>query len=180
MSRIQLIGFAAAIALSGAAAAQLSQTPEGVRMKDGGVAQGATLISSYEPYRPAGDTAKQDRAKNRAIVARFFQLPIGMERAALYGPEGVKQIPGMGAQWVGAEAQRKNNVQNQTLFPGWSWSKIVIWDTQDPTVFWVEAEGHTGPGQTPAFSNHYVNQFVVKNGKIVQFREFGTPLVLTK
>lgn len=55
----------------------------------------------------------------------------------------------------------------------------MIWDTQNPTFFWVEAEGCTAPGRTPAFSNHCVNQVVMKNGKILQFREFGSPVVLT-
>jgi len=86
----------------------------------------------------------------------------------------------MGIQWQGAGAQLKNNEQNQTLFPGWSWKNVVIWDTQDPTVFFVEADGNTAPGATPPSANHYVMQLVVKSGKIALFREFLVPLKLTR
>jgi len=183
MKKIQSACFALAcsllLATPALAADTLEQTAEGVKY-NGNLVSGANVIPSYEPYEAQADTGVQDRAKNRAVIARFFQLPIGAERAGLYARDGVKQIPSMGVQWIGLDAQLKNNAQNEGLFPGWSWSKVVIWDTSDPTVFWVEAQGHTGPGQEPAYSNHYVMQMVAKDGKIALFREFGTPLTLTK
>jgi hypothetical protein len=73
-----------------------------------------------------------------------------------------------------------NNEQNKTAFPGWHWMRVTVWDAQDPTAFWVEANGATGPGLKPECSNHYMCQVIVKNGKIVLFREFQAPLKLTK
>jgi len=169
----------AAVAIP-AHAQTLKQLPEGVALGDErAVAQGATLLSSYETHQPSVEQSGQVRATNRATVSRFFELPIGPERARLYADDGVKQIPHMGIQWEGVEAQIKNNEQNQTLFRGWSWKNVVIWDTQDPTVFFVEADGSTAPGATSPSANHYVMQLVVKSGKIALFREFLVPMKLT-
>lgn len=178
--RFLLAGAALLSTAGSVSAAPLSETPEGV-LYEGNVVSGAQVIHSYEPLKASGEaTPSTERAANKAVIAHFFELPIGEERARLYADDGVKQIPSMGVQWIGLDAQLKNNKQNETLFPGWTWAKVVIWDTSDPTVFWVEAEGRTGAGRIPAYSNHYVMQMVAKGGKIVLFREFGTPLTLTK
>ena len=171
---------AAAAVVIPANAQMLRQLPEGVALGDEqAIAQGATLLSSYDTHQPSAEGG-QVRASNRATVTRFFKLPIGPERARLYASDGVKQIPHMGIQWKGANGQMRNNEQNQSLFPGWSWKNVVVWDTQDPTVFFVEADGNTAPGATPSSANHYVMQLVVKSGKIALFREFMVPIKLTR
>ncbi|MCC7462358.1 MAG: PhzA/PhzB family protein [Gammaproteobacteria bacterium] len=163
-----------------AAESVLSQGPEGVLL-DGNLVSGAALLQRYTPHQPAARTAApgQDRERNRGTIQRFFALPIGADRARLYARDGVKQIPAMGVQWRGMDNQLRNNEQNTKLFPGWAWNSVVIWDTQDPTVFWAEAEGATAPGATPHWANHYVMQYVVEDGAIVLFREFGTPVNLS-
>ncbi len=159
----------------------LVQTPEGVQLnKDpNAVARGATLLRGYESYPATPGDAAQDRGENREVIARFFALPIGDERAELYAADGVKQIPAMGLQWEGLEAQHQNNDQNTELFFGWTWDNVQIWDTQDPSVFWVEADGRTAPGAKMPASGHYIVQVVVKNRKIALLREFKTPMILT-
>jgi hypothetical protein len=122
---------------------------------------------------------EQDGDRNREVVARFFALPIGDERAELYAADGVKQIPIMGIQWVGLEAQHKNNDQNIELFPGWTWNSVQVWETQDPSVFWVEADGATAPGAEMPSSGHYIVQVVVKDQKIALLREFKIPMILS-
>lgn len=170
-----LVLFAAAAMLPQAAISQtLQQVPDGVLL-DGNLVSGATLLTTYEHTTPAA-SAGQDQARNRQTVERFFALPIGPERAGLFAPDGVKQIPAMGVQWAGAEAQLRNNAQNQGRYPGWRWYDVVVWNTEDPTVFWVEARGETAPGMEPAYANHYVGQFIVRDGMIVLFREFATPV----
>ncbi len=157
----------------------LEQTSAGVRVA-GDLVPGSTLLRSYAPY--AGDAAVmhgEDRARNHATVRRFFELPIGAERARLYARDGVKQLPGLGIQWPGIDAQFRNNEQNRGRYPGWAWSDVVIWNTDDPTVFWAEANGATAPGAQPAYANHYVMQFVVRGGRIALFREFGSPVRTT-
>ena len=86
----------------------------------------------------------------------------------------------MGTQWVGLEAQRKNNEQNARLFRGWTWHDFQIRETQDPAVFRVEADGSTGPDAVMPGSGHYIMQFVVRDGKIALFREFQIPVVLAR
>ncbi|MCC7463570.1 MAG: PhzA/PhzB family protein [Gammaproteobacteria bacterium] len=157
----------------------LEPTAAGVRI-GGDLVPGSTLIQGYTAH-PRGAVAgrSEDHARNRATVQRFFQLPIGEERARLYADDGVKQLPGLGIQWPGLDAQLKNNAQNRDRYPGWAWSDVVIWNTDDPTVFWVEASGATAPGAQPAYANHYVLQFVVRGGRIALMREFGAPLRIT-
>jgi len=175
-----------ALLLSGVAAAglaqPLTQTPEGVQLNEdpNAVASGATLLRNYESYPASPGDEQQDRDSNRAIVARFFALPIGDERAELYAPDGVKQIPAMGIQWEGLEAQHRNNDQNTELFFGWTWNNVQLWDTQNPSVFWVEVDGHTAPGATMPSSGHYLVQVVVKDRKIALLREFKTPVLLAQ
>ncbi|MFO1400854.1 MAG: PhzA/PhzB family protein [Steroidobacteraceae bacterium] len=169
----------AAAASRAEAGPPLEQTREGVRVA-GNLVPGSTLIRGYAPY--AGDPTAvrgEDRAGNRATVVRFFALPIGAGRARLYATDGVKQLPALGIQWPGLDAQLRNNEQNRGRYPGWKWSDVVIWNTDDPTVFWVEASGATAPGAEPAYANHYVMQFVVRGGRIVLFREFGAPVRMT-
>jgi hypothetical protein len=158
----------------------LEPTAAGVKVA-GDLVPGSSLIRSYQPYAPAAaaSAAGENRATNRATVARFFELPIGAERARLYANDGVKQLAALGIQWQGLDGQLKNNAQNVGRYPGWKWSDVVIWNTDDPTVFWVEASGATAPSAKPEYANHYVMQFVVRGGKIALFREFGTPVRVT-
>lgn len=157
----------------------LTVTPQGVSVA-GDLVPGSSLITGYEPYVSGQiSTQGEDRAVNRRTVARFFELPIGEERARLYANDGVKQLAALGIQWVGIDGQLKNNAQNVGRYPGWKWSDVTIWNTDDPTVFWVEASGATAPGAQPAYANHYVMQFVVRDGKIALFREFGAPVRVT-
>lgn len=160
----------------------LVQIPDGVQLNEDAntVAKGATLLSHYESLEPEALVPEQSCERNRGIIERFFSLPIGEERAALYAPEGVKQIPAMGIQWEGLEAQRSNNEQNITLFPGWSWHDVRVWDTQDPSVFWVEADGTTAPGAVPHSAGHYLIQAVVVDEQLTLLREFKVSIVLTK
>ena len=181
MTRNHLVAvLLAGLTLAGGARA-LVLTPEGVQLSEdpNAVARGAVLLEAYESYPATRGDESQDRAKNRETVARFFALPIGDERAELYAAYGVKQIPAMGIQWTGLEAQHRNNEQNIELFPGWAWRNVQIWDTQDPSVFWVEADGSTAPGAEMPSSGHYLVQVVVKDRKIVLLCEFKTAVVLT-
>lgn len=176
-----IVVMAAGLSIAGFAQA-LIQTPEGVQLNDdpNAVARGAVLLDSYESYPASIGDASQDREQNCKVVSRFFALPIGDKRAGLYASDGIKQIPAMGIQWAGLDAQHKNNDQNIELFPGWKWRDVQVWDTQDPSVFWVEADGSTAPGAEMPSSGHYIVQVVVKDQKIVLLREFKVPVLLAQ
>ncbi|MCC7461889.1 MAG: PhzA/PhzB family protein [Gammaproteobacteria bacterium] len=161
---------------------QWTETAEGVEFgpddpfrKVSAHVAGATLLKRYQAYRPQADQ-REDREKNRAVVRRFFELPMGAEAAHLYAADGNKQLPNMGIQWRGIPALIKNNEQNSKLFAGWKWTDIIVWDTQDPTAFWVECQGgQVQEGGAGTVASHYILQFVVRQGKIEIMKEFTTP-----
>ncbi len=176
-----------AAALAGPTQAQtgdaLKETPEGVVTPDGHVIGKAKLLRSYSVHQPApaSAAAESQRARNRATVKKYFELSFGEERARLFADDGVKQVLSRGFQWEGMESHLQNNRENVAQFPGWKWSNTTIWDTQDPTVFWVEADGATVPPPgKEAVSGHYVLQVVLKDGKIALYREFATTVKLAK
>jgi hypothetical protein len=137
-----------------------------------GIVAGASLIRSYSPYEPAVHP-NQDRDQNRETVMRFLAHPYGDENTKLYAEDGIKQMPGWRLQWVGVDAQAINNKQNAELFKGWEWKNVVVWGTQDPSTFWVEADPNvTGP----AGLEHFIMQFVVVNGMIKYYKEFIVPV----
>jgi hypothetical protein len=177
---IKPIGLLLLAAIAGVANAQ-TEVPGGVELaKDdpyhslgNGIVAGASLIHSYSPYEPAAHP-NQDRTKNRETVKAFLAHPIGDENVKLYAGDGIKQIPGWRLQWVGAKAQKTNNDQNAEIYAGWSWRNLVLWDTQDPSTFWVEGDGPAGEPQ-PAGVEHFIMQFVVVDGKIKFYKEFIVP-----
>jgi hypothetical protein len=158
------------------------QTPDGIvfnkddpNAKIAPYVAGATFLKKYESYKPRA-IADQNRDKNRAVIKQFFDMPIGEAAARLYTGDGVKQLPSMGIEWRGVPNLIKNNDQNSKLFASWKWTDIVVWDTQDPSVFWVECQGgqhQEGGGGT--FGSHYLLQFVIKDAKIEIMKEFTTP-----
>lgn len=184
---LSVIAIVGAATLAGVTQAQSvdgpRETPEGVAMPGGRVVGKAKLIHGYSALQPtpASAASESQRTRNRATVKRFLELPNSEERARLYAENGVKQVPGSGMQWVGLEAQLQNNKEGAVQFPGGGWSNTVLWDTQDPTVFWVEADwsNDPAPGKERTFS-HHVLQMVVKDGKIAQYRGFDIPLKLAK
>ncbi|SFO01133.1 PhzA/PhzB family protein [Xenorhabdus japonica] len=64
-------------------------------------------------------------------------------------------------------------------FPDWHWYNIVIFDTQDPNIFWVECDGKgiiRFEGYPEGmYENHFIHYFEFENGKIKIQREFMNP-----
>jgi len=131
---------------------------------------------------PASDAqADAVRAKNRATVERFFQLPIGPERGALYTDDGIKELVAVDWKWEGKAALDANTNGNMGMFPEWKWFDVRIDGTTNPNKFWVEADGSgkhaIAPGSTPVpFGAHYVMSFEMRDGKIYRMREFRVPV----
>lgn len=186
-SRLMIIAMMGAAVLAGPAQAQtaggLKETPEGLVTPDGRLIGKARLVHNYVIHQPAPASAGKasDRAKNRATVRKYFELPPGEERARLSADDGVKEVLSRGMQWVGIDALVQSNRDSAAMFPSWKWSNTTVWDTQDPAVFWVEADGSTDPASgKEVVSGHYLAQVVLKAGKIVLYREFDAPVKVTK
>ena len=131
--------------------------------------------------------ANELRAKNRATIEEFFKRH-GEARAELFAQDGCKELTyaangGEPQRWEGKEEVLKNFTANKTFFPKWGWSNLTIDDTQDPNKFWVE--GYGGGEQQIAdapeptkYENHYIFGFKMKDGLILEMREFNNPLKL--
>ena len=60
---------------------------------------------------------------------------------------------------------------NASAYPDWEWSNYEVYQSDDPNVFLVEADGHGG-----THSDHYMHEFILRDGKIAQYIEFNSPL----
>lgn len=138
----------------------------------------AVALTGTARADPAEDAA---RARNRATVERFFALPIGEERLALYAEDAVKELVASDWRWVGRAALAANTEGNAKMFPEWHWFDVRIDATTNPNRFWVEADGSgrhvIAPGSQPVpYGAHYVLQIDLRDGKIVRMREFRVPV----
>jgi hypothetical protein len=65
------------------------------------------------------------------------------------------------------------------IFPDWVWYNVEIFETQDPNRFWVECDGKGQilfPDYPPGYyNNHFIHDFLLRDGKIVRQREFMNP-----
>lgn len=127
------------------------------------------------------------RDKNRQTVKRFFELH-GVARAELFAEDGVKEIPfpasyGKPWRWEGRDQVLHNLTSNKSLFTNWKWEGLTVDDTQDPDKFWAEAigSGEQGVGdldKPSVYRNHYIFCFKMRDGEILEMREFHNPLEL--
>jgi hypothetical protein len=139
----------------------------------GQTVEGAQWLTDFHMVYGTKTANKQDRDVNRKTVEDYYRNTIGDENVKLYAEDGVKEIANYGWQWSGKQAQIINNKQNMVLSAGWTWKYWKVWDTQDPTVFWAEADGGTpGLNGQPPDHGHYIDQFVVVDGKIKLYREW--------
>lgn len=79
----------------------------------------------------------------------------------------------------GHEGLKAHGVWSLKCFPDWEWKNVQLYETQDPTRFWVECDGE---GQIlfsgyprGHYANHFIHAFLMENGKIKQQREFMNP-----
>ncbi|WP_020669511.1 PhzA/PhzB family protein [Amycolatopsis nigrescens] len=79
----------------------------------------------------------------------------------------------------GREKLKAHGAWSLQVFPDWVWYNIEIFETQDPNRFWVECDGKGKilfPGYPEGYyENHFIHSFLLKEGKIVQNREFMNP-----
>jgi ketosteroid isomerase-like protein len=79
----------------------------------------------------------------------------------------------------GHEILKAHGEWSLRMFPDWVWYNIEIFETQDPNYFWAECDGKGKilyPNYPPGhYENHFLHSFRLKNGKIVEQREFMNP-----
>ena len=60
---------------------------------------------------------------------------------------------------------------NAETYPDWEWSNFAVYQSDDPNVFLVECDGGCS-----SHNDHYVHEFICRDGKIQQYIEFNSPL----
>jgi hypothetical protein len=79
----------------------------------------------------------------------------------------------------GLEKLKAHGEWSLKVFPDWVWFNIEVFETQDPNRFWVECDGEGQilfPGYPPGhYRNHFLHSFLLRDGRIVQNREFMNP-----
>jgi hypothetical protein len=125
------------------------------------------------------------RQQNRAVVERYMNCrdEDRLTRHLLFTEDG------MGGLWTtesgepiairGRDRLGEHAVWSMRCFPGWVWTNIEIFDTQDPNRFWVECDGE-GPIVYPGYPegyyrNHFLHSFEFEDGRIKVQREFMNP-----
>lgn len=80
---------------------------------------------------------------------------------------------------TGHEKLKAHGEWSLKMFPDWVWFNIEIFETQDPNRFWAECDGEGQilyPEYPPGhYRNHFIHSFLLRDGRIVQQREFMNP-----
>ena len=125
------------------------------------------------------------RGRNRETVEKYLSMhgDARTERYLLFTEDGRGGLrttdSGEPIQAVGRDALKSADAQNSQYFPGFTWSDVQIFDTQDPNRFWAECSG-TGTVRFPAYpeavyTNHYIHSFVMEDGLIKEYWEYMNP-----
>jgi phenazine biosynthesis protein len=126
------------------------------------------------------------RRHNRAIVETYMNTrgEDRLRRHLLFTEDGVAGLwtndTGQPIMTSGRDRLREHGIWSLQCFPGWAWTNVEIFDTQDPNRFWVECDGEgkiVFPGYPVGYyRNHFLHSFLFENGKIKQQREFMNPI----
>ena len=129
------------------------------------------------PLFPDGKLAL--REKNYEAVCRYMQglnkyiyllYTDDVKTGVAYDFDGTSNPfnPVMTRGIAGAAAMDSANAAG---YPDWEWSNYHVYQSDDPNVFLVEVDGHGG-----THSDHYMHEFILRDGKIAQYIEFNSPL----
>ena len=122
---------------------------------------------------------------NRHIVQRYMETKgqDRLKRQELFTEDGC------GGLWTtetgepiaihGKARLAEHAVWSLKCFPDWQWYNVVIFNTQDPNIFWVECDGRGiirfEGYEEGIYENHFIHYFEFENGKIKLQREFMNP-----
>ncbi|MFW6691050.1 PhzA/PhzB family protein [Streptomyces sp. MAR4 CNX-425] len=126
------------------------------------------------------------RARNRAAVEQYMQTgaEARLRRYTLYTEDGSASLfyTDVGRPIVvrGREKLKRHGELSMQVLPDWQWEGVSIYETQDPSVIWVECEGEGTirfPGYPQGrYRNHFIHGFTLSDGRIVASREYTNPI----
>ncbi|GAA0410830.1 PhzA/PhzB family protein [Streptomyces luteireticuli] len=148
------------------------------------------MTSSLIPQHTTEQTAFADhhdlRARNRRAVEQYMET--GAEarllRYTLYAEDGTASLfyTDISRPIVvrGREKLKRHGELSLKVLPDWQWSDVTVYETQDPSVIWVECEGEGTirfPGYPEGvYRNHFIHGFTLSDGYIVSSREYTNPI----
>ncbi|WP_419999731.1 PhzA/PhzB family protein [Streptomyces boninensis] len=125
-------------------------------------------------------------ARNRHVVERYLRSDRDsrLRRHTLYTEDGTTALfyTDIGRPIVvsGRENLKRHGELALEVLPDWQWSDVHLYETQDPSVIWVECEGEGTirfPGYTEGhYRNHFILRFTLRDGRISSSREYSNPL----
>lgn len=146
----------------------------------------------HPPAQSAGQPADQAlRSRNRATVEQYMADIAGerrLQRHLLFAEDGSAGLmttdTGNPIIMSGMDRLAKHGAWSLECLPDWVWYNIEVFETQDPNRFWVECDGK-GHIIFPAYGkrwyeNHFLHYFLLRDGLIVEQREFMNPVMQLK
>lgn len=152
--------------------------------------RGVVITSSPAPRTATAAPVFTDhhdlRARNRRAVEQY--LDTGTEerlrRYTLYTEDGTASLfytdIGRPIVVTGLEKLRHHGELSLRVLPDWQWFDVQIYETQDPSVIWVECDGEGTirfPGYPEGrYHNHFILGFTLRDGRIAASREYTNPI----
>lgn len=132
-------------------------------------------------------TQESGNGHNRANVEKFFARYTS-ERADLFTEDALLVYPFCGdtteiAGIRGRDRIRETFRQGMTVFHPFEYIDVLIFSTQDPDIFWVDAKSRgkqNRDGQTIDLYNKYIFYFRFEDGLIAELREYYNPILALK
>lgn len=126
------------------------------------------------------------RARNRETVQRYLatEPEARLRRYTLYTEDGTASLfytdIGRPIVVTGREKLKRHGELSLQVLPDWQWGDVHLYETQDPSLVWVECEGEGTirfPGYPEGhYRNHFIHRFTLVDGLIAASREYTNPL----
>ncbi|MFJ3969436.1 PhzA/PhzB family protein [Streptomyces parvus] len=126
------------------------------------------------------------RSRNRRAVEQYMKTgpEARLSRYTLYTEDGTASLfytdIGRPILVRGRGNLKRHNEISLEVLPDWEWSGVRLYETQDPSVIWVECDGEGTirfPGYPEGhYSNHFIHGFTLRDGRIAASREYTNPI----
>jgi len=132
-------------------------------------------------------TQEESRTHNQAIVEKFFARYTN-ERADMFSENALLVYPFCGDTTEVAGIRGRDKIyetftHGMSVFYPFEYFDVLIFSTQDPDIFWVDAKsrGKQNRGdETIDVYNKYIFYFRFEGGMISELREYYTPILALK
>lgn len=126
------------------------------------------------------------RRKNRETVETFIDTNQREKYLDQWADDGVKELPFAvleETRWEGFDEIRRNSEENAVRRSGGDATRydLRIYESADPNVFWITnrcSDDKTFNGAP--YPQRYVHQLVLRDGKVIVYREFFSSLILER